>query len=96
MKTKEKLKESQLRLLVRGEIRRLLEQGGEEEQEVEQSREELLDKVTHAYARMLKNSMQSVTTEELADSFTSVANAFGFGKDMKMELIRNMRSKIEL
>lgn len=110
MRNKSKLQESQLRSLIRNEIAKIIkeqedeqipskERGADQEapekEEPKKDRGEALEKITYAYTKTLKNNLQQLSTEELADAMDSVLNHFGFGKDSKIEVLKTLKNKIQ-
>lgn len=105
-----KLHETQLRSLIRKEISKILkeedeqvpekERGADKEapkkQEPKDDRNEVLEKITLAFSKSLKNNLQQLSTEELASSVDSLLNHFGLGKDSKIEVLKSLRNKIQL
>lgn len=111
MRNKSKIQENQFRALVRNEIAKIMKEQDDEQipsketgadqeapkkEEPKKDRGESLEKITFAYTKTLKNSLQQLTTEELADAFDSVLSHFGYGKDSKMEVLRALKNKIQL
>ncbi len=108
MRSKTIQKESTLRSLVRKEITRIIKENeqipGEEasanqeapkEKEPEEDRSEVLEKITRSYSKALKNNLQQLSIDELADSLDSVMSYFDLGKDSKIQVLRSIRGKIE-
>ena len=108
MRNKATQKENTLRSLVRKEITKIIKENeqipGEEtavdqeapqEEEPEEDRGQVLEKITYNYTKALKNNLQQLSMDELAESLDSVLSHFGLGKDSKMEVLRSIRNKIQ-
>ena len=111
MRNKSKIQELQLRSLIRNEIAKIIKEQEDEqipsketgadqeapkEEEPEKDRGEALEKITYAYTKSLKNNLQQLTSDELAEAFDSVLSHFGYGKDSKMDVLRTLKNKIQL
>jgi len=111
MRNKSKIQENQFRALVRNEIVKILREQEDEqipsekgspdqeapkEEEPENDRSNTLEKITYAYTKSLKNNLQQLSTEELADAMDSILGHFGFGKDGKIQVLRALKNKIQL
>ena len=102
---KTRLQENEFRSLVRTEISKIIKEEEGNTQEVpqeepkakgkEQDRGESVEKITSVYVRGLKNSLQQLTTEEMADAFNLVMDHFGLGRDGKMEVLRTIKNSIQ-
>lgn len=94
-----------LKSLVRTEIAKILkEEKGDAPQtpneeptdeKPKKDRGEVLQKVTIAFVKALKNNLQDVSPEELADSINAAMNHFQYGKDTKMGILRMLKNKLE-
>lgn len=103
---KTRLQENAFRSLVRNEIVKILQEEEGDAQETpkeepkakkpEQDRGEILDKVTYSYVKAVKNNLQQLSVDEMADAFDSVMSSFGLGKDTKMEVLKSIRNKVQL
>lgn len=102
---KKHLLENEFRSLVRNEIAKILkeEEGNAQEapkeepkaKDQKQDRGESVNKLTSMYVRAAKNSLQDITSEEMAQSFDAIMTHFGLGRDGKMEVLRTIKSAIE-
>lgn len=111
MQNKSKIQENQFRALIRNEIAKIIkeqddeqipskekgaDQKAPEKEEPKQDRSEALEKITYGYTKTLKNNLQQLTADELADAMDSILSHFGLGKDSKMEVLRTLKNKIQL
>ncbi len=110
MRNKSKIQENQFRALVRNEIAKIMkeqedeqipskekgaDQKAPEEEKPKKDRGEALEKITYSYTRALKNNLQQLSSEELAEVMDSILDHFGFGKDGKMDVLRTLKNKIQ-
>ena len=104
---KKKIQENTFRALVRAEIAKVLreeeematdqdvETEPEKEEEPEQDNSEVLEKLTYSYTKALKNNIQDLGANDLADAMDSIMSHFGYGKDTKMDVLRTLKNKIQ-
>lgn len=105
--SKQKILENQFRALVRNEIAKIIredEQTSDEEDSTDQQapkkeepkvdRGQTLEKITASFVRTLRNNLQDVSADELADAFNSVMGHMGYGKDAKMNVLMTVKSKL--
>tara|TARA_R110000868_G_scaffold354932_3_gene616182 strand:- start:5663 stop:5998 length:336 start_codon:yes stop_codon:yes gene_type:complete len=110
MRNKSKLQENQFRALVRNEIAKIIKEQEDEQipsketgvdqkapqkEKPKEDRGDVLEKVTYTFTKLLKNNLQTLSPEEMAESFDSVMSNFGLSKDGKMDVLRAIKSKIE-
>jgi len=109
MRSKQKIQENLFRSLIQKEISRIIreneqipdeeapvDQEAPQEEEPEIDRSQVLEKITYNFTKALKNNLQQLSSDELADSVDSIMNHFGLGKDSKMQILRTIKNKIQL
>lgn len=110
MRNKSKIKESALRSLIRNEIQKIIREQNEQdpeaekaaaqqaaqEEEPENDRGDVLEKITFNYVKALKNNLQQVSADEMADAISSIMGHFGLGKDGRIQVLQALKGKIQL
>ena len=90
--------QKELRDLIRKEIQNILSENVEKDQaeEPEVNREDAMAKINSAYTRALRNNMQDVNADELADAFMDIMNKLGYERGMMIGVLRSIKGKLQL
>lgn len=90
--------QKELRDLIRKEIQNILSENVEKNQTEEpaDNRADVLTKINSAYTRALRNNLQDVSSEELADAFMDIMNSLGYERGQKIGVLRSVKNKLQL
>ncbi len=90
--------QKELRDLIRKEIQNILSENVEKDQaeEPEVNRVDAMAKINSAYTRAIRNNMQDVNSDELADAFMDIMNKLGYERGMMIGVLRNIKGKLQL
>lgn len=90
--------DNKLRALIRKEIQNIISEETDKGKSEDEStnRVDALNKINAAYTRTLRNNLQDITADELADAFMDIMSSLGYERGMKIGVLRNIKNKLQL